>query len=200
MDLCPSLPGHESDAGGGRRQQESSRCVRHTQTPNWKRESCHLVLMRSSLESEPSAFPIMPDKDAFRPLYCPLPLCKSKKRSGLGQIRALQISAQLCAPSCSFPGCLLQFSMLLSHLFNTEIHLNVCFSTVFSKSRLNFCFPSDRFWMAGLSGCLITTVAGTSVCPDPPPRKPCGVALWGAAWIGNMTFHPLTFCFSLPKS
>lgn len=79
-------------------------------------------------------------------------------------------------------------------------HLNVCFSTVFSKSRLNFCFPSDRFWMAGLSGCLITTVAGTSVCPDPPPRKPCGVALWGAAWIGNVTFHPLTFCFSLPKS
>lgn len=140
VDLCLSLPGHESDAGGGRRQQETSRCVRHTQTPNWKRESCHLVLMRSSPESEPSAFPSMPDKDAFRPLYCPLPLCRSKKRSGLGQIRALQISAQLCAPSCSFPGCLLQFSMLLSHLFNTEIPLKCLFFHSFLQVQIKLLF------------------------------------------------------------
>lgn len=76
-----------------------------------------------------------------------------------------------------------------------KYHLNVCFSTHVSKSRLNFYFTSNHCWMAELLGSLIITVAESGVCPVPPPA-PGGLTVWlfGEAHAFRM-FSPIRSFF-----
>lgn len=81
-------------------------------------------------------------------------------------------------------------------------HLNVCFSTHVSKSRLNFYFTSNHCWMAELLGSLIITVAASGVCPVPPPRprRPHSVAIWRSSRIQNVFTHPCFLSFRPNKN
>lgn len=87
------------------------------------------------------------------------------------------------------------FSFKFSYLIYSmqKSHFNVCFSRDFSKSSLYFNVTSNHFWMAEFFGSLIITVAETSVCPDPPSRKPHGGSVeisLGLEYIISLT------CFS----
>lgn len=125
------------------------------------------------------------------PLSRPLPLLGSKRRSG-----PRDSLARFPFP----PGCVHGGSVILSLVSRGSVplsclisptqksHFRVCFSTDFSKSRLNFCFASNRRWMADPLGSLIITGLGRTSAQTPSTRPPSG-AVRGSSWLSECV-HP----------
>lgn len=137
--------------------------------------------------------PSILDGDTLGPGSCPVLHVGSKKRSDPRGTHPIPVSTQLCAQHCySFLG-LLQLCVLLLYSVQKS-HLNVWFSTDFSKSRLNFYFTCNHFWIAELLRSLIISGAETDVCPGSPTQEASQ-----ASTRFRMCCEPLAFHSSLPK-
>lgn len=141
------------------------------------------------------------DRETLGPLSCPsLTLVGSKKRSAPRGSHRIPISTQLCTQPCcySFLG-LLQLCVLLLLYSVQKSHLNVWFSTDFSKSLLNFCLTCNHFWIAELLRSLIIPGAETDVCPGSPTQDASQGSYLGKPTRFRMCHDPLAFHFSLSK-
>lgn len=155
--------------------------------------------MRSSPIPKPSAIPRLLEKDALGLPSCPSHFSGARR----GQVKDRR--APFLFPFRREPGVVIlslvshsafQFSCLLYSM--QKSHFNACFSTDFSKSRLNFCFTSNHFWITEQLSSLIITVAQTAVCPEPLQAAQRGSSLGGTLCPEGVFTHSLfvSFCQS----
>lgn len=112
--------------------------------------------------SKPPASPRRSGKDACKSLFVLSSFTEIRS-----QTHPFFISTQLCTKLLLFFPWFLVLSSPASLIQCRNPTSMSVFPTNFSKSNLNLHFPSNHFWMGELFGSLITTVAETSVHPDP---------------------------------